>query len=91
MGFASGYLSFEGLFAGNAAIQTLGAQDGEFGVSQVEPASAFGRVVRHEPLGEAASFLGREGYAERGGRVRAQVVLNEDNLRSSSPCVAAES
>src|SRR5277367_5641695 len=33
-----------------------------------------------ETLGEAASFLGREGRVERGRRMRAQVVLNQHDL-----------
>jgi hypothetical protein len=41
----SGGLSFEGLFVGDAAAQTLGCQNGEFGFGHVEPASMFGRVM----------------------------------------------
>ncbi len=33
-----------------------------------------------ETLGEAASLLWREGHVERGRRVRAQVILNQDDL-----------
>src|SRR5271156_3372881 len=58
MGLPSGDLSFEGWLVGNAAIQALAGQDGEFGFGHVEPASVFGRVMPLETLGEAASFLG---------------------------------
>ena len=80
MGLPSGDLSFEGWLVGNAAIQALAGQDGEFGFGHVEPASVFGRVMPLETLGEAASFLGGESRVERGRRMRVQVVLNQYDL-----------
>src|SRR5450432_1077229 len=80
MCFPGGDLFFEVWLVGNAAIQALVAQDGEFGFGHVEPASVFGRVMPLETRGEAASFLGRERRVERGRRMRAQVVLNQHDL-----------
>ena len=80
IGLPSGDLSFESWLVGNTTIQALVGQDGEFGFGQVEPASVFGRVMPLETLGEAASFLGREGRVERGRRMGAQVVLNQYSL-----------
>ena len=40
----------------------------------------FGRVMPFEPLGEAARFGGGEGRVERGGRVRAEIVLDQDDF-----------
>jgi hypothetical protein len=80
MGLPSGDLSFESRLVGNAAIQTLVSQNGEFGFGHVEPASVFGRVMPLETLGEAAGFLSREGRVERSRRMRVQVVLNQYDL-----------
>jgi hypothetical protein len=38
----SGDLSFEGLFVGDAAAQTLGCQNGEFEFGHVEPLACLG-------------------------------------------------
>src|SRR5271166_2224782 len=73
---------FEGRLVGNAAAQTLARQDAEFGFGHVEPASVFRGVVPFEPFGEAARFWGGKGRVERGGRVRAQIVLDEPDLFS---------
>src|SRR5208283_5349065 len=62
----SGDLSFKGLLVGDAAAQTLGCQNGEFGFGHVEPASMFGRVMPFEPHSEAARFGGGESGVERG-------------------------
>ncbi len=64
----------------NAAAQTLARQDAEFGFGHVEPASVFGGVVPFEPFGEAARFWRGKGRVERGGRVRAQIVLDQPDL-----------
>ena len=61
---------------GDAAIQTPGREDGEFGFGYVEPASAPGRVAPFEPLDEPAGFRGGEGFIERGGGVSAAIVLD---------------
>src|SRR5208283_28396 len=71
---------FEGRLVWNAAAQTLARQDAEFGFGHVEPASVFGGVVPFEPFGEAARFWGGKGRVERGGRVRAQIVLDQPDL-----------
>jgi hypothetical protein len=73
-------LSLKGLFVWNAAAQALARQNAEFGFGHVEPASMFGRVVPFEPLHEAARFDGREGRVQRGGRMCAQVVLDQRDL-----------
>ena len=80
MGLPSGDLFCERWLVGNAAIEALVGQDGKFGFCHVEPASVFGRIMPLETLGEAASLLWREGHVERGRRVRAQVILNQDDL-----------
>jgi hypothetical protein len=76
----SGDLSFEGLLVWDAAAQALTRQNAKFGFGHVEPASMFGRVVPFEPLREAARFWGWEGRVERGRRMRAEIVLDQDDL-----------
>src|SRR5271157_1618515 len=76
----SGDLSLEGLLVRNAAAQTLARQDAEFGFGHVEPASVFGGVAPFEPFGEAGRFWRGKGRVERGGRVRAQIVLDQPDL-----------
>src|SRR5271166_214323 len=73
---------FEGRLVGNAAAQTLARQDAEFGFGHVEPASVFRGVVPFEPFGQAARFWRGKGRVERGGRVRAQIVLDQPDLFS---------
>ena len=58
----------------------MSSQDGEFGFGHVEPASVFGRVVPFESIGEAESFVGREGLVERRAGVRVEIVLHQYDL-----------
>src|SRR5271169_6492395 len=76
----SGDLSLEGRLVWNSATEALARQDAEFGFGHVEPASVFGGVVPFEPFGEAARFWRGKGRVERGGRVRAQIVLDQSDV-----------
>ena len=51
-------------FVGDAAVETLGGEDAEFGFRQVEPAAMFGSVVELETFGEPSCFRGGEGFIE---------------------------
>ena len=52
------------LLVGDAAVEALGREDGEFGLGHVEPASVLGRVMPLEAFDEAARFGGREGFVK---------------------------
>src|SRR5271165_3680883 len=65
---------------GDAAIEALGREHGEFGFGHVEPASVLGRVMPFEPFDEATRFGGGKGFVERRRRVRAEIVLNQNDL-----------
>ena len=54
----------EGLFVGDAAIETLGGEDTEFGLGEVEPTAVLRRVVPFEALDQPSGFGGREGLVE---------------------------
>jgi hypothetical protein len=77
---SSGDFLFQGLLVGDAAAEALAGQSGEFGFGHIEPASVFGRVVPFEPLCQTARFGRGEGRLERSWRMRAEIVLHEDNL-----------
>ena len=78
--FPGGDFFDQGLLVWEAAIEALGREDGEFGLGHVEPASVLGRVMPFEPFDEAARFGGGEGFVKRRGRVRTEIVLNENDL-----------
>ena len=54
----------EGLLVGDAAVETLGGEDAEFGFRQIEPTAVLGRVVPFEALDQPSGFGGREGLVE---------------------------
>ena len=64
--FPSGDFVDEGLFVGDAAVETLRGEDAEFGFGQIEPAAVLGRVVPFEALDQPSGFGGRKGLVERG-------------------------
>ena len=66
---------------GNAAIETLGCQNSEFGLRHVEPTSMLWRVMPFEALAQPARFGGGEGGVKRGRRVRREIVLHQHDLR----------
>ena len=49
-------------------------------LAMLEPASVLGRVMPFEPFDEATRLGSGEGLVERGGGVRAQIVLNQNDL-----------
>ena len=80
MALPSGDFFFQSWFVGNASAQAWARQNGEFGFGHVEPTSMFGHVMPFEPIGEAARFGRGEGRVERGGRVGAEIVLDQDDF-----------
>ena len=62
--FPGGDLVGKDLLVGYAAVETLGRQDGELELGQIEPAAVFRRVMPFEPLDEPPGFGGREGLVE---------------------------
>src|SRR5450759_3920991 len=67
----SGDFSGESLFVWNAAIQTLGRENAQFGLRHAEPTAVLRRVMPFEAFGEAARLVGRKGFIKRGGLVGA--------------------
>ena len=59
---------FRGQFRliGNAAVEALGGEGGEFGFDHVEPASVLGLVMPFEPFDEATRVCGGEGFGAKG-------------------------
>ncbi len=54
----------EGRFVGDAAVETLGGQDAEFGFCEVKPTAVLGRVVPFEALNQPPRFGSRESLVE---------------------------
>jgi hypothetical protein len=52
----------ESLFVGDAAVETLGRQNAEFRLRQIEPAAVLWGVVPFEALEQPPGFGGREGF-----------------------------
>jgi hypothetical protein len=57
--FPGGDFVDEGLFVGDAAIETLSGEDAEFGFRQIKPTAVLGRVVPLEALDLPSCFGGR--------------------------------
>src|SRR5208283_1884324 len=74
-----GDLVSEDLLIGDAAVETLGRQDAEFRLGQIEPAAVLWRVTPFEPLDQPPGFGGREGLVERSFAVDVKVVLDQNN------------
>jgi hypothetical protein len=75
----SGDLFDEGLFVGNATIETLGGKSAEFGFGQIEPTAMLGRVMPFETLDQPPGFGGGKRLVERGLAMDAEIVLDEDD------------
>ena len=71
----------EDLLVGDAAIQTLGRENAEFGFRHVEPAAVFGRVMPFEALDEPARLGGGESLVERGRFMGVEIVLHQHDFR----------
>ena len=78
--FPGGDFLEQGRLIGNSTSETLGGEHAEFGLGHVQPASVLGRVMPFEAFDETARFRCGKGGVERGGRVRAQIVLNQHDL-----------
>ena len=62
--FPSGDFVDEGLFVGDAAIETLSREDAEFGFRQIEPTAVLGRLVPLEAFNQPPRFGSRESLVE---------------------------
>ena len=72
--------SGECLPVGDAAVEALAGEDGQFGFRHVEPTTVFGRIVPFEPLGDAPRFGGRESLIKRCLDMGVEVILHEGDL-----------
>ena len=70
-------LASEGVIVGDAPIEALASQDGEFGFRQIKPGPMLGREDPLEAVDQAARLSGGEGLVERRLGVDVQVVLQQ--------------
>ncbi len=80
LGLQGTNLSFEGFFIGNAASQTLFAEDAELNLRHVEPAAVLGSKMKLQVFAYSPGLLGLEGFVERSGFMGVQVVQDHPNL-----------
>ena len=81
----------EDLFVGDAAVETLGGEDAEFGLGEVEPRAMLWGVVPFEALDEPSGFGGREGLVERRLAVDVEVVLTSTMVLACAKWRSAKS
>ena len=77
--FPRGDFVDEGLFVGDAAVETLSGEDAELGFRQIEPTAVLGRVVPFEALDQPPGFGGRKGLVKRRLAVDVEIVLDQHN------------
>src|SRR3954452_9250270 len=71
----------EDFLVGDAAMQTLRRQHGEFGFGHVEPTAVLGRVMPFEAFDEPARLGRRKGLIERGWLVDVEIILHQHDFR----------
>src|SRR3954470_22267512 len=71
----------EDFLVGDAAMQTLRRQHGEFGFGHVEPTAVLGRVMPFEAFDEPARLGRRKGLIERGWLVGVEIILHQHDFR----------
>ena len=76
---------------GDAAIEALGREDGEFGFGHVEPAAVLGRVMPFESFDEAARFGGGKGFVERRRVCVLRLSCTRTILSASGKCMSDKS
>jgi hypothetical protein len=84
------------------SVQALSREDTQLDLGDIEPASVFGSIYKLKPIPEGFRYLGREGFIERSGRMRVQVVHHQrdffclgivisNDLEKSSPILPGSS
>ena len=61
----------------DSSVQALSREDTQLDLGDIEPASVFGSIYKLKPIPEGFRYLGREGFIERSGRMRVQVVHHQ--------------
>src|SRR5713101_501120 len=68
------------LHGGDASTQGLSSQDGEFDLGHIQPTTMKGSVMDLQLLRQSPGFCWFKGLIEGGGRVRVQIVHDQDDL-----------
>src|SRR5579872_5173885 len=79
-GRPGGYLAGQEGGVGDAPVETLAAEDGEFALRHVQPTPMLGGVVDLQPIQDTAGFGGGKGLIERAAHVCIEVVYNQADL-----------
>ena len=70
----------EDLLVGDAAVEALRRENGEFGFRHIEPTAVLWRVMPFEPLDEPSCFICRKSLLQRCGFVGVEIVLHQNDL-----------
>ena len=81
----------EGLFVRDAAIETLGRKDAEFGLRHIEPTAVLRRVVPFDPFGQPPCFGGGKSFIERSLGVGIEIVLHQNDFLAFKKWISAKS
>src|SRR5437764_8943173 len=78
--FPGRHLPGQGGGVGNAPVETLTAEEGEFALRHVQPTAMLGGVVQFQAVQEAAGFDGGERLIQGAAHMGVQVIEHQANL-----------
>src|SRR3982074_2123097 len=70
----------EDLLVGDAAVEALRRENGEFGFRHIEPTAVLWRVMPFEPLDEPSFFVRWKSLVQRCGLMGVEVVLHQNDF-----------
>ena len=70
----------EDLLVGDAAVEALRRENGEFGFRHIEPTAVLWRVMPFEPLDEPSCFVRWKSLVQRCGFMGIEIVLHQNDL-----------
>src|ERR1700704_142536 len=70
----------EDLLVGDAAVEALRRENGEFGFRHIEPTAVLWRVMPFEPLDEPSCFVRWKSLVQRCGFMGVEVVLHQNDF-----------
>src|SRR6266496_1955386 len=80
IGHPCGDLVDEDLLVGDAAVEALRRENGEFGFRHIEPTAVLWRIMPFEPLDETSCLVWRKSLVQRCWFVSVEIVLHQNNL-----------
>lgn len=79
----SSQLVLECVKIGDASIETLACEGGEFDFSHVEPRAMFWRVMDFETIEQTSCRVGLKSFVESGGFMRIEIITHQHDFFGS--------